>query len=117
MRVAVPAIVSLLVLSGCALPPAVSVASLVADGVSYAATGKSTTDHAISAVARQDCALLRLAQGEELCDPEGEALIELVGADASPDDWADPEEARLADDGTDTSQNAAGEIARADSTF
>lgn len=90
MRVAGLALVSMFLLAGCAVPPAVTIASFVADGVSYAMTGKSTTDHAISAVARQDCALLRVAKGEELCDPDGEVLVELVGAEPSDADVRDP---------------------------
>lgn len=56
-------------LSGClvALPPAVQLASLALDGVSYVATGKSVTDHAISAVTAQDCAMLRGLKGETIC--------------------------------------------------
>lgn len=56
-------------LSGCivAMPPALQIASLALDGVSYAATGKSVTDHAISGVTNKDCAMLRPLQGENIC--------------------------------------------------
>lgn len=56
-------------LSGCivALPPAIQMASLALDGVSYATTGKSVTDHAISTVTAQDCAMGRVLQGEDIC--------------------------------------------------
>ena len=57
-----------ILLGGCGLPPAISVASWALDGVSYLATGKSVTDHAISQVANQDCALLRVVQGREICE-------------------------------------------------
>lgn len=50
-------------LSGCALPPAVSIASMALDLASYAETGKSVTDHGISLVLQQDCALLRVLEG------------------------------------------------------
>ena len=56
---------------------------LAADGVSYMATGKSTTDHAISAVAGQDCALLRPLKEQAICNPDGEVLISFVGAETS----------------------------------
>jgi cell division septation protein DedD len=49
----------LLLAAGCALPPAVTIASFAADGVSYVATGKSVTDHGLSAATGEDCALLR----------------------------------------------------------
>jgi len=45
--------------AGCVLPPAVTVVSLAADGVSYLATGKTVTDHGLSAATARDCALLR----------------------------------------------------------
>jgi len=46
-------------LAGCGLPLAVTVGSYAADGVSYIATGKSVTDHGLTAVTGRDCALLR----------------------------------------------------------
>lgn len=60
---------SVVSLSGCivALPPAVQMASLALDGVSYLATGKSVTDHAISTVTAQDCAMLRMLKGDNVC--------------------------------------------------
>ncbi len=59
----------LMSLSGCiiAVPPAIQLASLALDGVSYATTGKSVTDHAISNVTNQDCAMLRSLQGDNIC--------------------------------------------------
>jgi hypothetical protein len=82
----------MLVLSGCALPPIITVASLAANGVSYATTGKGAADHAISAVAGEDCAILRVAKDEDICDPDGEVLLVLVGATTEDDDWSfDPE--------------------------
>lgn len=57
-------------LSGCivALPPAIQLASLALDGISYVSTGKSVTDHAISAVTAKDCAMIRGLKGENICD-------------------------------------------------
>jgi hypothetical protein len=53
---------------GCAaVPVGVKVASLVGDGISYAATGKSLTDHLISGAMHRDCALLRVVQGDSIC--------------------------------------------------
>ncbi len=70
-------------LAGCALPPAVTWASLATDGVSYIATGKSTTDHAISAIADEDCALLRALKEEAICYPDGEVVAETSDEDFS----------------------------------
>ncbi len=61
------------VLSGCALPPVISVASLAFDVASYSATGKSVADHGLSMVLQRDCALLRgLEQGEVCVEPDSE---------------------------------------------
>lgn len=93
MRIPGPTLVlPLLFLTGCAIPPAVTIASLVLDGVSYVSTGKSTTDHAISAFANEDCALLRLVDGKDICDPDGEVLIALSIGNAEDENWnLDPE--------------------------
>ena len=58
-------------LGGCALPPAVAIASYVIDIGSFVATGKTATDHGISLVAQQDCAIMRILEGQ-LCrdDPD-----------------------------------------------
>jgi septal ring-binding cell division protein DamX len=56
-----------LLLVGCGLPPAFQIASLLIDGASYVATGKSPSDHAISAVAEKDCALWRVVKRAEIC--------------------------------------------------
>ena len=54
---------TLLLVSGCAIwpfglfPSWSWMASTSADVVSYASTGKSTTDHAISPIQNEDCAL------------------------------------------------------------
>ena len=92
MRIPGPALVLPLFLAGCALPPAVTVATLVVDGVSYVATGKSPADHAISAFAHEDCALHRVVAGEAVCDPNGEVLIALAAGDPADENWhLDPE--------------------------
>ena len=54
-------------LSGCGLPPAVAIASYASDGVSYIATGKSVTDHGLSAATGRDCALFRIIKGKPIC--------------------------------------------------
>ena len=82
--------------AGCALPPALTLASLAADGISYAATGKSTTDHAISAIADEDCALLRAAKEEAVCRPDGpkgpngQVLISMAEPELSDEGFSDP---------------------------
>ena len=60
-------------LSGCGLPPIFTVASLAFDFASYGSTGKTVTDHGLSMVLQQDCALLRGLQSE-VCVEEGSEL-------------------------------------------
>jgi cell division septation protein DedD len=65
----VPPLLLSLLAAGCAVPPAVTIASFAADGVSYVATGKSVTDHGISAATGHDCALLRpVLNNKPVCD-------------------------------------------------
>ena len=52
------------------MPPAITLASLAADVVSYASTGKSVSDHGISLVLQKDCALLRGFKGEICLEPD-----------------------------------------------
>src|SRR5579863_4868847 len=56
-----------ILVSGCALPPAVVIASYAADGVSYISSGKSLEDHGLSAVMDQDCALHRVLMEKPIC--------------------------------------------------
>jgi hypothetical protein len=71
-------------LGGCgivAVPPAVTIASYAADGISYLATGKSLSDNAVSEVADEDCVLLRAAMMRNPCQPypvpDSELAVEL----------------------------------------
>ena len=70
------AIVACFGLAGCIMPPVVSYASLAMDGISYATTGKSVSDHALSAATNQDCAVWRAVSEQQ---------IEAVCQDPAPD--------------------------------
>ena len=55
-------------MTGCAIiPPFVSYISTGASALSYVATGKGTSDHVISAVYDEDCALHRFVSEEDIC--------------------------------------------------
>jgi len=71
-------------LGACALPLQVQVASWALDGVSYLATNKSLSDHGLSFVLQQDCAVLRLVVGDALCTEEAP---DVMVADAGPTDF------------------------------
>ncbi len=53
--------------SACA-PTAITVISLAAGGFSYAATGKSVSDHALSSATQSDCAVHRVLVGNPICE-------------------------------------------------
>jgi hypothetical protein len=52
------------------VPSAVVIAGQALDGVSYAATGKSGTDHVISVAMSEDCALHRILTKDPVCRSE-----------------------------------------------
>ena len=54
-KIALAAVALPLLLPGCVVPVAISAASAGFDGLTYVATGKSPSDHAISKVADQNC--------------------------------------------------------------
>ena len=88
MRFLGPALLLPLFLAGCAMSSAATAVSLVLEGVSVVVTtGKSTAGHAISVAAQEGCALLRVVEGREICNPDGEAQIALVGVGAANEDW------------------------------
>jgi hypothetical protein len=75
MKSIATAILGAVLCTGCA-PLPITVASLVADGLSYATTEKSLTDHGISALAAQDCAVHRILTDGVVCqDLESETVI------------------------------------------
>jgi hypothetical protein len=67
-----------LALGACGGPIELTVAKLAGDLISYVTTGKSTTDHAVSFVAEQDCALHRPLMDQDICTDE-----EILLADGS----------------------------------
>jgi hypothetical protein len=58
-----------LMTGACAAPLAVSGASYAADGGLLVASDKTSTDHMISMVSKQDCALWRVIKGRAVCKP------------------------------------------------
>lgn len=58
-----------LLVGACAAPLAVTAASYGTDGVSMAETGKTGTDHFVSMVSKQDCALWRVFRNQSICHP------------------------------------------------
>jgi len=78
--------IGVVALTGCALPVPLQVASWALDGISYIATDKSVTDHGLSIVAQQDCALLRGVTEGKVCRDWDDAatLVADAGNDLPP---------------------------------
>lgn len=84
------AVVPLLV-AGC-VPLPVTIASTAFSGLSYVASGKSTTDHMLSATLEQDCALTRPVFGDPVCrdvGPNGEGRTSTLTVASYPGDRDD----------------------------
>ncbi len=70
------------VLSGCAIPMPIKIASWAIDGISYLATRKTVADHGISAALGQDCALIRLVtQKGSVCSDNASSATALAKAE------------------------------------
>lgn len=69
------AVCSVFLVSGCALPPVIAVASYATTGISYLASGKGPSDHALSAMAEKDCAIHRVVMGGDICRKQGDQPV------------------------------------------
>ncbi len=67
-------LIPLLTLTACG-PTGYQIASLVTDGISYIASGKSLTDHGLSLLANEDCAALRALKGEPVCGSRDDDML------------------------------------------
>ncbi len=83
----------LAVLSGCALPLPIVLVGYAADGISLAASDKTLSDHALSAVAEEDCALWRVVTDEEICIDDGRRIDVMVASANGPVVYGGPAEA------------------------
>ena len=94
MRSAIVLGALVLAVSGCALLPApVQIASLAADGISYIFSKKSVTDHGLSIVMQQNCALWRGVTEGRFCTPDDAATMIAETEDAPDQAIADFETA------------------------
>ena len=79
-----------LVLTGCGLPPAITIVSYALDGMSLFSTGKTVSDHALSVAMKQDCKVWRVVNEQSVCRDllpgEKNSLIAQVEA------WRDSQE-------------------------
>ncbi len=75
---------SVIALGGCALPVPLQIASWALDGISVLTTQKSVTDHGISMIAQQDCAVWRGVTEGEMCRDLDDSDVLLAGTVAPP---------------------------------
>lgn len=82
MRIARP-VALVVALGACAAPPAFTAASFIAEGISYALSGKSIPDHGLSMITQMDCAMLRVVKDGYVCRTEdsGEPVVVIVSKD------------------------------------
>ena len=88
-------------LGACAMPMPLRVASWALDGIAYLTTEKSVTDHGISLVAQQDCALWRGFIGEQICRSEDGTAIAVAAAEGPASGFGAETGAAMAGSGSD----------------
>jgi hypothetical protein len=71
-------------LSGCAAAPLVVTGIGVGSVAITETTGRTATDHAVSAVAQQDCRVGRAFRDEPMCQPEGTLRVQTVTTGVTP---------------------------------
>ncbi len=71
-------------LGACSMPLPLKFVSWALDGIAFLTTEKSVTDHGISLVAQQDCALWRGITGEQICQSEDGTAIAVAAAERQP---------------------------------
>lgn len=89
-----PLVAGLGLLSGaCGAPVAVTAASYAADGGLMVASDKTSTDHVVSVVTKQDCAMWRIFRGRKICTERAD------GRDPYNTDYTEPQR-QVSEDGT-----------------
>jgi hypothetical protein len=100
------AVCGIFFVSACALPPVIAFASYAATGLSYLTSGKAPSDHVLSAVAEQDCALFRVVMGENICRGQGDQPVD--GTVIASADGRKPWDIELAAGAVDSDPNSNG---------
>lgn len=75
---------STLLLSGCAAAPLVVTSLGVTGVVVNETTGKTVTDHAVSAANGRDCRVGRALRKEEVCQPDGTVKLQVTTTGVTP---------------------------------
>lgn len=83
ITVKISAVLTVISLSGCAIPVAVSIATGAASVAVNETTGKTTTDHIVSAVNGRDCRLSRMGN-EDVCQDDRGIQIKITTTGVTP---------------------------------
>ena len=67
--ITLPLVLSAALMAGACAAPVVAGASYAADGGMLVASEKTSTDHLLSMVSKQDCAMWRVIKGRAVCKP------------------------------------------------
>ena len=73
-----------ILLSGCAAAPLVVTGIGIGSVAVSESTGKSVTDHAVSAVNNQDCRVGRVLKKEDVCQPNNTVTLKVTTTDVTP---------------------------------
>jgi len=73
-----------ILLSGCAAAPVIVTGMSVGSVAISETTGRTATDHAVSAVAQQDCRVGRAFRDEPVCQPKGTVQVQVVTTGVTP---------------------------------
>jgi len=71
-------------LSGCAAAPLVATGMSIGSVAVAESTGKSVTDHAVSAVNNQDCRVGRVLKKEDVCQPNNTVTLKVTTTGVTP---------------------------------
>lgn len=78
------ALLVILLLSGCAAAPLVVTGIGVTSVAINETTGKTVTDHAVSAANNQDCKIGRALKKEDVCQPSAVAKLQVTTTGVTP---------------------------------
>ena len=79
-----PIILLTALLSGCAAAPLVITGIGITSVAVTETTGRTATDHAVSAVAQQDCKIGRALKKEEVCQTDGTIKLQVTTTGVQP---------------------------------
>jgi hypothetical protein len=77
-------VLTVISLSGCAVPVMVSMATGAASVVVNETTGKTTTDHVVSAINGKDCRVSRFNKNEEICQEDYGIQLKITSTGVTP---------------------------------